>query len=134
MRTRSETNTTRNDISNEGAKQLTDQMVKTRTLDAKSAKLDDINELVETVLATSPGIHETIVKTSEDIARKNKLVAELHQSPLRQRAPTTSLPAAPANAALAGTVELLLRGRNHATCFSAGAHIVDPKVEEKSRR
>ena len=30
MRTRSETNTTRNDISNEGAKQLTDQMVKTR--------------------------------------------------------------------------------------------------------
>ena len=31
MRTRSETNTTRNDISNGGAKQLTDQMAKTRT-------------------------------------------------------------------------------------------------------
>ena len=31
MRTRSETNTTRDDISNEGAKQLTDQMVKTQT-------------------------------------------------------------------------------------------------------
>ena len=57
------------------------------------------------MLATSPGIHKAIVKASEDIARKNKLVAELHQSPLRQRAPTTSLPATPANATPAGTVE-----------------------------